>query len=135
MEQRQSSGSGKFWAGLATGILGSIAIGLILLLSAMKNPRVLLKAAQKYGLEQAVEKTAIKAASRTLQTIPKEYVALRQEVIGSTVRKLTDAYSDSKISDQDISRLTGKFYEAIADQNVSPEEIDQILKLVDEVAR
>lgn len=135
MEERQNSGFGKFWAGLAVGILISIAAGLILLLSAMKNPRMLLKAAQKYGLEQAVGKTAMKAASRTLQTIPKDYVALRQEDIGSTVRKLTDAYSDNKLSDQDISRLTGRFYESIADQNVSPEEIDQFLNLVDEVAR
>jgi|GEM_PF-1144943 len=135
MQERQSSGFGKFWAGLAAGILISIAAGLIVLLSVMKNPRMLLKAAQKFGLEQAVENTAIRAASQTLQTIPKEYVALRQEVIGTTVRKLTDAYSDNKLSDQDISRLTGSFYESIADQDVSPEEIDRFLKLVDEVAR
>ena len=132
---RQGSGFGKFWAGLATGILVSIAVGLIFLLSAMRNPRMLLKGAQKFGLVQAVEKTAVRAASKTLQTIPKEYVALRQEVIGTTVRKLTDAYSDNKLNDQDISRLTGRFYESIADQNVSPEEIDQILKMVDEVAK
>lgn len=135
MEERQSSGFGKFWAGLATGILISVAAGLIVLLGAMKNPRILLKGAQRFGLEQAVEKTAIRAASQTLQTIPKEYVALRQEVIGTTVRKLTDAYSNNKLSDNDISKITGRFYESIADQNVSPEEIDQILKMVDEVAR
>ena len=82
----------------------------------------LMKGVVDYGVSRVVE--------RTIQSIPRAFVAERQDEIALTVRRLTTAYEENRLSSPDIRAMTKKVGEIVADQEVTPAEIDDFIRYV-----
>ena len=126
--------AGAFWGGLFTGLILS---GLIFILSVgmlLRNPEKVVNKLADYGLVKVVEKTMVQTVTRTIESLPQDYVNVKQDEINQGVQKLTQAYSTNKLSPSDMQLLGAKFFGAMADQKLEPKEIDALLKMVDKLS-
>ena len=127
--------AGTFLGGVFTGF---VFLGLILFVcvaAALRNPQRIVNKLADYGLVKVVEKTMVQTVTKTIETLPKDYVNVKQDEINQGVQKLTQAYSTNQLSPSDMQLLGAKFFGAMADQKLEPKEIDALLNMVDKLSQ
>ena len=120
------SKTGMFFIGFFTGIL---IMALILIGAAryfVTNPQKVIGKVAAAGVSRAIEKTMASA--------PKQYIGQKQEEIAATAQTFANAYSQNRISPDNIQALGGKVVSIMADQRITPEEIDEVLQMMKQVS-
>lgn len=135
MPRRRKNAVGAYFGGLLTGVLVSGLVLVLLVYSALQNPQKLAGYAERLGLVTVVEKTVVKTVTRTLNSMPREQVAVRQTRINESVQKLTEAYAQGKLTFEHIETLSDHVYGTLADQKVTVHEIDELLDQIDNLVR
>lgn len=129
MEKRRRNASrwGSFFIGFILGVVisGLLAAGAIVTM--LRNPQKILVKAVDLGIARAAQKT--------VESIPRAYVAERQEEITNTVRELTRAYHENRLDAEGVKAITGRFVDVVADQQVTSDEIEALINLVDDIIR
>ena len=82
---------------------------------------------------KAVDLGATRIIEKTVETIPKEYVVVRQDDINQSVMKVTQAYSEGRLTSTDIQDMGREVFQLVADQEITSEEIDRMIKLIDRI--
>ena len=126
-KQRGFSKGGTFLVGFLVGMLVSVLIVVGLAGYFIRHPQKIIEKAVDVGMSRVVE--------QAVQSIPKDYMARRQKDISESVRQLTQAFSEDRISSADIQKLSKKVLTAVADRKVTPEEIDELIGLIDQFTR
>lgn len=126
---------GSFFSGLFTGILLCVIAAVALGVYGFNHPEQVIDKAMVLGGGQLIEKKVSETVNRTVETIPKDYVAMKQQDINRSFNKLTTAYSEGKLSDTDMQMITGYFYQMMADQKVTSQEIEKLLKFIDSLSK
>ncbi|MBN2104505.1 hypothetical protein JW835_10745 [bacterium] len=137
MKAGSSVGSriGNFILGFFFGILLSLGGIYFTARYAIKNPQVITERARDLGMEKMVEKAVEKSVQRTVASIPRDVVSVRQDDINRTVQNLTQAYSENRITPTDMQLIAGKFFGMMADQKITPQEMDELLNFMNQMAR
>ena len=119
---RRSSKAGTFFIGFLLGILASAVVVIVLAGYLLKHPRIIIDKAADLAVDRVVEKT--------VQTVPKDYIASQQEEIADTARRFADAFSQNRITPAQMNILAKKMLAVIADQKITQIEIDEILRMM-----
>jgi hypothetical protein len=125
--RKKSSGAGIFILGFLSGILVS---GIIIISVAgyfLRNPQRMLSKAVDIGLNRVVE--------QTIQSIPKEYVARKQQELVDTAARFAEAFSQNRISNAEVDRLSQMVIQTVIDRQVTAEEIDELLEAVNRIVQ
>lgn len=125
--KRNFSKTGVFFTGLLTGVLIIIVIGILGVTYIIKNPERVMEKAADLGIKQAVV--------RTMRTVPRRYIAERKDDIVESTNRFLQAYSQGNLSSRELNTLTQKVFESTADQEITPEEIDDILEMINQFVR
>jgi len=125
--QKQSSRTGSFFIGFFLGALITVLIGIGLAGYLIRHPQVVMNKAVDMGLNRVVNKT--------IQTVPQTYIGQRQNDIATTAQKLAQAYSENRISPAEMDGLARKVFTAMADQQITKQEIDDLLKIMNQLAQ
>ena len=125
--RKKSSGTGIFILGFLSGILvsGIIIIGVAGYF--LRNPQRMLSKAVDIGLNRVVE--------QTIQSIPKEYVARKQQELVDTAARFTEAFSQNRISNTEMDQLSQMVIQTVIDRQVTAEEIDELLEAVNRIVQ
>ncbi len=127
--------AGSFFAGFFTGLLLVVILGLLIGLYIVQHPQKLIASAEKMGARKIVQKQMQQVMVKTVNTIPKDYVALHQDEIVKKFQQVTTAYSTGILTTDDIFTLYNDFFMMAGDGQIQPNEIDQMLKQVDAVTK
>ena len=119
------SRAGSFFIGFFLGMLVCVIIVIAALGYLISNPQPVIIKAVDLGATRIIE--------RTVETIPKEYVVVRQDDINQSVMKVTQAYSEGRLTSSDIQNMGREVFQLVADQEITSEEIDRMIKLIDRV--
>jgi len=111
-----------FVAGFFVGMLVSILVMAGFVQFVLRHPNRVLVKAVDMGMNRVVEKT--------VNSIPRNYIGQRQEDIARSARTLASAYSEDKITPAEMNLLAKQMFSAIADQQLTMEEIDQMLQMI-----
>jgi len=133
-----SSGASKigvFILGFFFGILMSAAIAFFMVRYTIQNPQVVTSRIRDLGVNKVVEKAVEKSVQKTVMAIPQNVVAVRQDDINHTVQNLTQAYSENRITPADMQLIAGKFFGMMADQKITPQEMDALLNFINQIAK
>ncbi len=124
--QKRFSKTGVFMTGFIVGLLvsGLVVIGLGAYL--LQHPQEVIVRVVDMGMDRVIE--------RTVQTIPQDYVTQRQAEISTSAEKFAQAFSQNRISSEEMNILASAFFQTIADQQITPAEIDRFLQLINQVA-
>jgi hypothetical protein len=120
------SKSGMFFVGFFVGILVAALVLIGAARYVIQNPRKFLGKAADLGVSRIIEKTMASA--------PKQYIGQKQEDIAATAQVFANAYSQNRIKPEDLQALGGKVVSIMADQKITPEEIDEVLQMMKRVA-
>ena len=121
-KQRGLSRGGTFLVGFFVGVLCSAFVVVGLAGYFIRYPQKIIVKAVDLGMNRVVEKT--------VQSIPRDFVSERQEEITASAQQFAQAFTQNRISQADMNVIAKKFFSVIADQKITPEEIDEILQLV-----
>ena len=135
MSKRRGGSAGIFFGGFLTGIVVVILIFGVVGMSILKNPAKLSTLAKRFGMTTVVEKTVVKTVTKTVQSIPRGEIAVRQDQINRTFQHLTQSFSENRLTYEDIQKLGDRFFTVMADQSVSPKEIDDLLRLAEQLGQ
>jgi hypothetical protein len=121
------SKTGLFFIGFFAGLL--VAAGLVIAAAGyvMKNPEVVLVKAADFGIKRVVEKT--------VESAPKEYIGQKQDEIAATAQGFARAFSENRISPADMQMITARMIALMADQRITEDEIDGMLRLMNQFAQ
>ena len=122
--ERKSSKKGVFFAGVFTGLFAAALVVIIGVFYILKNPQKVMNKAFDMGVRQAVV--------QTMRSVPRDYISLRKDDMVESVNRFLQAYSQGLLSPQELQGLTQKAFAATADQKITPEEIDEILKTMNQ---
>jgi len=125
--RRNFSKAGVFFTGFFSGIVMIVVIGILGITYIIKNPERMMEKAADLGLKQAVV--------RTMKTIPRKYIAEKKDDIVDSANRFLQAYSRGNLSSRELNMLTQKVFESTADQEITPEEIDDLLNTVRQIVR
>ena len=126
---------GSFFSGLFFGIFICLIAIVALGFYAFNNPDKFLNKALAMGGGQLIETKVTETVNKTVESIPRDFVALKQKDINRSFNKLTTAYSEGNLSSTDMQMIAGQMYQMMADQKVTPKEIEKLLKFIDTLAR
>lgn len=126
-KQRGFSKSGTLLVGFLLGFFVSVLVFLGLAGYFVRHPQRMLVKAVDLGMGRVVE--------QTVESVPKDYVVEHQDEIVEEVHRLFQAYSQGRISSDDIRAFTKAIVDAIADKELDPSEIDGLLMLARGCAR
>lgn len=135
MSRRRKSGFGAFFAGFFIALFLVAISGYILMNYALNNPQKIAEKAAKFGLVKIAEKTVIQTVTKTVYSIPRDQVALRQDRINRSVQGITQAFSENRIEFDDLQILGDQVFRAAADQQITAQEIDSMLDLMEQLSR
>jgi hypothetical protein len=137
MNTGASGGSkfGMFIFGFFFGIVISAAAAFLGARYIMQNPQVVIEKAGDLGADRVVKKAVETSMQKTVASIPQDVVAVRQDDINRTVQNLTQAYSENRITPTDMQLIAGKFFGMMADQKITPQEMDEMLNFMNRMAR
>jgi hypothetical protein len=121
-KRRSFSRGGTFLVGFFVGVLCSAFVVVGLAGYFIRYPQKIIVKAVDLGMNRVVEKT--------VQSIPRDFVSERQEEITASAQQFAQAFTQNRISQADMNVIAKKFFSVIADQKITPEEIDEILQLV-----
>jgi hypothetical protein len=120
----KSKGWTRFFAGLFTGIALTIAALVLGGIYFMRNPELITKQIHQRGS---------RVISHTMQSLPKEYLADKQDEVIELVNAFVRAYSEDRITFADMDRISQKAFTAAADSRITPREADEFMVLVREI--
>lgn len=132
------SGGSKFGIFMFGFLFGIIVSGIGAVLVArymMQHPQEVMAKVQDLGMDQVVERAVEKSVEKTVAAIPQDLVAVRQDDINRTVQNITQAYSENRITPTDMQLIAGKFFGMMADQKLTPQEMDEMLNFMNKIAR
>jgi hypothetical protein len=116
-----------FFLGWLTGMISILLLILAAGLIVMKNPGIVLSGLAGKRVEKVV--------TRTLQTIPKETIREKHDEIIEAVRHLSYAYADDRLPPTALQDLSSRTFTAVADQQVTAEEIDDLIRSIHRYTR
>jgi len=125
--KRNFSKTGVFFTGFLSGVVIIIVIGILGITYIIKNPERVMKKAADFGIKQVVV--------RTMKTVPRKYIAERKDDIVASANRFLQAYSQGNLSTRQLNTLTQKVFESTADQEITPEEIDDLLNMINQIVR
>jgi hypothetical protein len=117
---------GMFTVGFFTGILVVAVAGLFLVRILLRNPQAVIA-------KLAVPKVA-QIVQKTVATAPREYIGEKQDDIAVTAQAVARAYSENRITPDDMQDIGTKVFSVMADQRITPQEIDEVLRMLKEYA-
>lgn len=121
------SKSGTFFIGFFLGILVSAFSAIGLARYVMLHPQQMMVKAMDMGMGQVVEKTA--------ESVPKDYIGQRQNDIAKSAQDLADAFSQDKLTPAEMNLLAQKMLVAVADQQLTTAEIDELIRFANQLSR
>jgi hypothetical protein len=120
------SKSGMFFIGLFCGILLAAAAGLMGAKYLINNPQIVLGRVASAGMGRLIQKTA--------ESAPREYIGRKQDEIAVTAQAFAKAYSEQKITPEDVQAIGVKVMSVLADQKINQQEIDEVLRMMQRYA-
>lgn len=111
-----------FLLGALTGLIGAVLLALAAGLYAVKNPGIILNGVAGRSVEKVV--------SATLQSIPRETIKENHEEIVEAVRQLSYAYAEDRLPSDTFRDLSSKTFAIVADRQVTPKEIDDLIRSI-----
>lgn len=126
---------GTFVFGFFFGIVVSGIGAFVIARYMMQHPQAVMSKAHDLGMDQVVEHAVEKSVEKTVAAIPQDMVAVRQQDINQTVQNLTQAYSENRITPTDMQLIAGKFFGMMADQKITPQEMDEMLSFMNQMAK
>ena len=126
-EKRGFSRGGMFAIGFLLGILFTLLILAGVTGYVMKHPQQVLVKVADYGVRQTIQKTA--------QSMPRDYIGQRQNDIAKSAQEFAQAFSENRISQQEMALIGRQFFVVMADQRITPDEIDHLLRTIDQYCR
>lgn len=119
------SRAGSFFIGFFLGMLVCVIIVIAALKYVISNPQPVIIKAVDLGATRLIEKT--------VETIPKEYVVVHQNDINQSVMKVTQAYAEGRLTSSDIQSMGREVFQLIADQEITSDEIDRMIRLINRI--
>jgi tetrahydromethanopterin S-methyltransferase subunit B len=126
---------GTFFFGFFVGIFVSIILAALIARHIVRNPQTVWTKAQEMGMDKVVESVVENSIGKTVTSVPQEVIAVKQQDINQTVANLTQAYAENKLTPMDMQLITGKVFGIMTDQKISPQEIDELLRFLNELTR
>jgi hypothetical protein len=126
-EKKGFSRGGMFAIGFLLGILLTLLILAGITGYFMKHPQQVLVKVADYGIQQTVKKTA--------GSMPRDYIGARQDDIAKSAQQFAQAFSENKITQHEMGLIGRQFFLVMADQKITPDEIDRLLRMIDQYAR
>jgi hypothetical protein len=120
MSNDHFSKTGMFFVGFFTGILLLALAGIFAAGYTLRHPQAVMA---KVGYPQMG-----KMIEKTVSTAPKEYIGRKGDDIAVTAQAFARAYSENRISSDDVQLLGARIFAVMADQQITPAEIDEILR-------
>jgi hypothetical protein len=120
------SKSGMFFIGLFCGILLAAAAGLMGAKYLINNPQIVMTKVASAGIGKMIQRTA--------ESAPREYIGQKQDEIAVTAQAFAKAYSEQKVTPEDIQAIGIKVMSVLADQKISQNEIDDVLRMMQRYA-
>jgi len=114
------SKTGTFLIGFLTGILFCALVVIGLAGYALRHPQLVMTKVAYPRVGRIIEKT--------VATAPKQYIGEKEDDIAVTAQAFARAYSESRISSDDVQVLGSKVFAMMADQRITPQEIDEMLR-------
>lgn len=114
------SKAGMFFVGFFTGILVLSFAGILAARYVMKNPQAVMAKVAYPQMGKIIEKT--------VATAPKEYIGQKQDDIAVTAQAFARAYSENRITPDDVQLLGARVFAVLSDQQITQSEIDDLLR-------
>ena len=120
------SKSGMFFIGFFAGILVVAAAAIVLANYVLKNPQLVMGKVATVSMGKLIQKTAA--------TAPREYIGQKQDEIAVTAQAFAKAYSEQKVTPEDVQAIGVKVLSVLADQKITQQEIDEVLRMMQRYA-
>ncbi len=122
--QKKSKKGIYFFSGFFSGIIFIAIIAAAGGLYLMRNPEL---------IKKQVYHSGGRIISRSMQSLPKDYLNEKQDEIIDLANQFIRAYSSDKLTSHDMDNISQAVFTAAADQKITPREADQLMALVKEV--
>ncbi len=122
--RRRFSKTGLFFVGFFSGVLAAALVLAVLAGYAFRHPQAVLIKAGHIGMKRVVEKA--------VDSAPKEYIGEKQVEIAATAQKFAQAFSENKLAPADVQLLAANFMGMMADQQITKDEIDSMLAMMNQ---
>lgn len=116
-----------FLIGFFSGILVAALVLIAMAGFFLRNPQMVLTHAVDLGAKRLVQKT--------MESAPREYIGQKQDEIAVSAQKFAKAFSENRISPADMQMLSAKFLGMLADQKITQQEIDEMLRMINQFAQ
>lgn len=126
-EKKGFSRGGMFTIGFLLGILSTLLILAGIAGYAMKHPQQILVKVADYGVRKTIQKTT--------QSMPRDYIGQRQNDIARSAQQFAQAFSENRITQHEMALIGRQFFVVMADQKITPDEIDHLLRTIDQYCR
>jgi hypothetical protein len=126
MSNGSFSKAGMFFIGFFCGILVLAAVGLIGARYLLKNPQLVMGKVATVSVGRLIQKTA--------ESAPREYIGSKQDEIAVTAQAFAKAYSEQKVTAEDVQAIGVKVLSVLADQKITQQEIDEVLRMMQRYA-
>jgi hypothetical protein len=120
------SKTGMFFIGFFCGILLAAAAGLMGAKYLINNPQIVMTKVASAGMGRLIQKTA--------ESAPREYIGRKQDEIAVTAQAFAKAYSEQKVTPEDVQAIGVKVMSVLADQKINQNEIDDVLRMMQRYA-
>jgi hypothetical protein len=120
------SKSGMFFVGFFTGILLVAAAAIVIANYVIKNPQWVMGKVATVSVGKLIRKTAA--------TAPREYIGQKQDEIAVTAQAFAKAYSEQRVTPEDVQAIGVKVLSVLADQKITQQEIDEVLRMMQRYA-
>jgi hypothetical protein len=120
MSDGHFSKAGMFFVGFFSGVLVVAVAGILAARYVMAHPQAIVA---RVGYPQVG-----KIIEKTVATAPREYIGQKGDDIAVTAQAFARAYSENRISSDDVQLLGARVFSIMADQRITPDEIDEILR-------
>ena len=117
---------GSFLGGMVTGIFLMVVIFGAGILYLVRNPRLIVEKAVDMGMDRVV--------TRTLESLPREHIRTRENEIADLAQRVVRAYSQNRISPEDLDTFTQRAFSIVSDQKVTSAEVDEMIALAEKMA-
>ncbi len=124
--QKRSFKTGVFLSGFLTGIVVTALIVVLLAGYFVRHPQKVMVKVVDMGMSRVVEKT--------VQTIPRDHIGQRQDEITESAERFAKAFSENRVSTEEINSLASAVFTIMADQQITSLEIDHLLDLINQYA-
>ena len=75
-----------------------------------------------------------KLIQKTAESAPREYIGSKQDEIAVTAQAFAKAYSEQKVTPEDVQAIGVKVLSVLADQKITQQEIDEVFRMMQRYA-